>query len=124
MTSMPISVCSTYRSNRISGSDGRFRFFANVWRPWLAKTPISPWRRPWLRWNTTPAMRRQVSARFSSRFRVPNKSVFIFACLCGRQFQKEEKEAFRCPDCGRLLVLEWCVECSEMTVSHDHEHRF
>ena len=35
------------------------------------------------------------------------KSVFIFACLCGRQFQKEESEAFRCPDCGRLLVLEW-----------------
>jgi len=31
MTSMPISVCSTYRSNRISGSDGRFRCFANLW---------------------------------------------------------------------------------------------
>jgi hypothetical protein len=38
------------------------------------------------------------------------KSVFIFSCLCGREFQKEGEEAFHCPDCGRLLVLEWRVE--------------
>jgi len=39
-----------------------------------------------------------------------NKSVFIFSCLCGRQFQKEEKESFQCPDCERLLIVEWGVE--------------
>lgn len=36
-----------------------------------------------------------------------NRSVFIFSCVCGRQFQQEERESFHCPDCGRLLVLEW-----------------
>jgi predicted RNA-binding Zn-ribbon protein involved in translation (DUF1610 family) len=60
---------------------------------------------------------------------VRNKSVFIFACLCGREFQKEEKEAFHCPDCGRLLVLEWRVEVArsgwaEMAVENDnHAYR-
>ena len=39
-----------------------------------------------------------------------NGSVFIFACVCGRQFQQEEKDSFRCPECGRLLVLEWRPE--------------
>jgi hypothetical protein len=41
---------------------------------------------------------------------VCNRSVFVFSCVCGREFQKEEKEAFPCPDCGRLLVLEWRVD--------------
>lgn len=39
-----------------------------------------------------------------------NRSVFIFACLCGCEFQMEEKHTFRCPECGRLLVLEWRPE--------------
>ena len=58
------------------------------------------------------------------------KSVFIFACLCGREFQKEEKESFPCPDCGRMLILEWRVEvvrseCAEMAVSSDDdEHAY
>lgn len=39
-----------------------------------------------------------------------NRSVFIFACLCGCEFQLEEKDTFRCPECGRLLVLEWRPE--------------
>jgi predicted RNA-binding Zn-ribbon protein involved in translation (DUF1610 family) len=61
---------------------------------------------------------------------VRKKSVFIFACLCGREFQKEEKESFHCPDCGRLLILEWGVEvarseCAEMAVSsEDNEHAY
>jgi DNA-directed RNA polymerase subunit RPC12/RpoP len=38
---------------------------------------------------------------------VLNRSVFIFACVCGRQFQREEEDSFRCPECERLLVLEW-----------------
>lgn len=42
-----------------------------------------------------------------------SKSIFIFSCLCGCEFQKEEKEAFRCPECGRLLVLEWRPEYDE-----------
>ena len=56
------------------------------------------------------------------------KSVFIFACLCGREFQKEEKESFQCPDCGRMLILEWQgevarSECTDMAVSSgDNEH--
>ena len=41
---------------------------------------------------------------------MPNKSVFIFSCLCGRQFQKENKESFQCPDCGRLLIVEGGTE--------------
>jgi len=61
---------------------------------------------------------------------VRKKSVFIFACLCGREFQREEKESSHCPDCGRLLVLEWRVEvarseCAEMAVSsEDNEHAY
>lgn len=39
-----------------------------------------------------------------------NRSVFIFACLCGCEFQLEERVSFRCPECGRLLVLEWRAE--------------
>ena len=39
-----------------------------------------------------------------------NRSVFIFACLCGCEFQLEENHSFRCPECGRLLVLEWRAE--------------
>jgi predicted RNA-binding Zn-ribbon protein involved in translation (DUF1610 family) len=54
---------------------------------------------------------------------VRNKSVFVFACLCGREFQKERKKAFHCPDCGRLLVLEWRVECAEVAVEED-EHAY
>jgi predicted RNA-binding Zn-ribbon protein involved in translation (DUF1610 family) len=41
---------------------------------------------------------------------VLNRSVFIFACVCGCEFQREEKDSFRCPECGRLLVLEWRPE--------------
>jgi len=41
---------------------------------------------------------------------VLNRSVFMFACLCGCEFQLEEKDSFRCPECGRLLVLEWRPE--------------
>jgi DNA-directed RNA polymerase subunit RPC12/RpoP len=41
---------------------------------------------------------------------VLSKSVFVFSCICGYKFQKEEKEEFRCPECGRLLVLEWRTE--------------
>ena len=44
-----------------------------------------------------------------------NTSVFIFSCLCGRQFQKEGKEAFHCPDCGRLLLVEWGVDAEGET---------
>lgn len=57
------------------------------------------------------------AARFSRRSRVCNKSVFVFSCLCGRQFQKEGKAAFHCPDCGRLLVVEWRAEYAEIAVS-------
>jgi hypothetical protein len=39
-----------------------------------------------------------------------NRSVFIFACLCGCEFQLEQKDSFRCPECGRFLVLEWRPE--------------
>jgi hypothetical protein len=39
-----------------------------------------------------------------------NRSVFIFACVCRCEFQLEEKGSFRCPECGRLLVLEWRPE--------------
>jgi Zn finger protein HypA/HybF involved in hydrogenase expression len=56
---------------------------------------------------------------------VGNTSVFIFSCLCGRQFQKEEKGVFRCPDCGRLLIVEWGAEAAEMAVSsEDTEHAY
>jgi hypothetical protein len=41
---------------------------------------------------------------------VLNRSVFIFACVCGCEFQLEEKGSFRCPECERLLVLEWRPE--------------
>jgi DNA-directed RNA polymerase subunit RPC12/RpoP len=41
---------------------------------------------------------------------VLSKSAFFFSCICGRAFQKEERETFRCPDCGRLLVLDWRPE--------------
>jgi hypothetical protein len=58
---------------------------------------------------------------------VRNKSVFIFFCLCGREFQKDGKEAFHCPDCGRLLVLEWRVEaarsqCADSSDDTEHTH--
>ena len=36
-----------------------------------------------------------------------SRSVFIFSCMCGCEFQREGKEAFHCPECGPLLVLEW-----------------
>jgi predicted RNA-binding Zn-ribbon protein involved in translation (DUF1610 family) len=61
---------------------------------------------------------------------VRKKSVFIFTCLCGREFQKEGKESFPCPDCGRTLILEWRVEvarseCAEMAISReDNEHAY
>jgi predicted RNA-binding Zn-ribbon protein involved in translation (DUF1610 family) len=61
---------------------------------------------------------------------VRKKSVFIFACLCGREFQKEGKESFPCPDCGRMLILEWRVEVArsewaERAVSReDNEHAY
>lgn len=42
-----------------------------------------------------------------------NRSVFIFSCVCGRQFQKEDRGSFHCPDCGRLLVLEWRADGSD-----------
>jgi hypothetical protein len=41
---------------------------------------------------------------------VLNRSVFIFACACGRLFQQEEKGSFQYPECSRLLVLEWRPE--------------
>ena len=56
-----------------------------------------------------------------------NTSVFIFSCLCGRQFQKEGKESFHCSDCGRLLVVEWGVEAEgemAVTTSDDNEHAY
>ena len=34
-------------------------------------------------------------------------SVYKFSCLCGREFQTREKGTFECPDCHRILVLEW-----------------
>ena len=43
---------------------------------------------------------------------MPRNSVYYFCCLCGREFQKERQETFRCPDCGRLLVMEWGREGS------------
>ena len=58
------------------------------------------------------------------------KSVFIFACLCSREFQEEEKQPFHCPDCGRMLIVEWRVEVArsegaEMAVSDgDNEHAY
>jgi hypothetical protein len=63
----------------------------------------------------------QVILSFNRRLAVL-RSVFIFSCVCGCEFQKEGKEAFHCPDCGRLLVLDWRAEdgaagSSEMTVS-------
>ena len=58
------------------------------------------------------------------RFSVSAKSVFIFSCLCGREFQKEQKEAFHCPDCGRLLVLEWHVEDAVPNVRRQQALRF
>lgn len=48
---------------------------------------------------------------------MPRNSVYCFSCLCGREFQKERQETFRCPDCGRLLVMEWGREGSESTSS-------
>jgi hypothetical protein len=47
---------------------------------------------------------------FNRRFAVLNRSVFIFSCMCGCEFQKEGKGSFHCPECGRLLVLEWRAE--------------
>jgi DNA-directed RNA polymerase subunit RPC12/RpoP len=38
---------------------------------------------------------------------MPLSSVFCFSCICGREFQNPRQETFRCPDCGRLLVIEW-----------------
>lgn len=57
-----------------------------------------------------------------------NRSVFIFSCVCGRQFEKEERESFLCPDCGRLLVLEWRAEKSEpetadMAIASEEDER-
>ncbi len=34
-------------------------------------------------------------------------SVYKFSCLCGREFQTREKGTIECPDCRRILVLEW-----------------
>ena len=38
------------------------------------------------------------------------RSVFIFSCMCGCELQKDGKGSFHCPECGRLLVLEWRAE--------------
>ena len=55
---------------------------------------------------------------------LPNKSVFIFSCLCGHQFQKENKESFHCPDCGRLLIVEWGTEAAQMAISSEDKHAY
>jgi DNA-directed RNA polymerase subunit RPC12/RpoP len=34
-------------------------------------------------------------------------SAYKFSCLCGREFQTREKGTLECPDCHRMLVLEW-----------------
>ncbi len=39
-------------------------------------------------------------------------SVYKFSCLCGREFQTREKGTFECPDCHRVLVLEWREDTS------------
>jgi DNA-directed RNA polymerase subunit RPC12/RpoP len=41
---------------------------------------------------------------------VLERSAFFFSCLCGHEFQTEHKGTFQCPDCGRLLVIEWRPE--------------
>ena len=38
------------------------------------------------------------------------RSAFFFSCLCGHEFQTEHKDTFQCPDCRRLLVIEWRPE--------------
>ncbi len=49
---------------------------------------------------------------------MPHNSVYCLSCVCGREFQKERQETFRCPDCGRLLVMDWGREGSgEPTLS-------
>jgi DNA-directed RNA polymerase subunit RPC12/RpoP len=60
---------------------------------------------------------------------VCNRSVFVFSCVCGREFHKEEKESFSCPDCGRQLVLEWRGEDgapkpAERNSSEQEEHAY
>jgi hypothetical protein len=54
---------------------------------------------------------------------VCDKSVFIFSCLCGRQFQREGKESFHCPDCGRLLIVAWGEAEGAMAVSSEDNER-
>ena len=34
-------------------------------------------------------------------------SVYKLSCLCGREFQTREKGTIECPDCHRILLLEW-----------------
>jgi hypothetical protein len=41
---------------------------------------------------------------------VLQRSVSIFSCMCGCEFQKEGKGSFHCPECGRLLVRKWLAE--------------
>jgi DNA-directed RNA polymerase subunit RPC12/RpoP len=34
-------------------------------------------------------------------------SIYVFSCVCGRKLRTATGGAFRCPDCGRLLVVDW-----------------
>jgi DNA-directed RNA polymerase subunit RPC12/RpoP len=34
-------------------------------------------------------------------------SVYKFSCLCGREFQTKEKGTIECPDCHRILMVQW-----------------
>lgn len=35
------------------------------------------------------------------------ESVYEFRCLCGKQYQEHWERMFACPQCGRLLQLDW-----------------
>jgi hypothetical protein len=37
---------------------------------------------------------------------MPTRSVFCAECVCGRYFETEARE-FVCPNCKRVIVLEW-----------------
>jgi len=46
-------------------------------------------------------------------------SVFVFSCLCGREFESITGASLRCESCGRLLVLDWGAAALEASIDMD-----
>jgi hypothetical protein len=47
-------------------------------------------------------------------------SVFCAQCICGFRFETPERE-FTCPDCKRLIALEWGVTDDDTQPEHAGE---